>query len=173
MSLSPADWPEIEAIKAVKYRYLRAVDTRDWDLLATTLTEDATSAYSSGRLSYNGRDAIIDFLSDSMPAGDMLTSHKVHHPEIVLTSPTTATARWALEDVVIVQSAGVTIRGAAYYQDRMEKVDGEWKISHTGYRRLYEEMSPREGLTITDHWWASETSAASGGEAAESASIEK
>ena len=152
--MTPSDLMEMEAIKAVKYRYLRAVDTRDWDLLATTLTEDATSAYSSGKLSYEGRDAIIRFLSESMPEKDMLTSHKVHHPEIELTGPTTATARWALEDVVIVVPAGITIRGAAYYEDRMDKVDGQWRISHTGYRRVYEEMSKREGITLTDHWWA-------------------
>lgn len=144
---------EIEAIKQVKYRYLRAVDTRDWDLLQTTLTEDATSAYSSGKLSYEGREAITEFLRSSMPAEDMLTSHKVHHPEITFTSPTTADVRWALEDVVIIQSAKLTIRGAAYYEDKMVKQEGEWRIRHTGYRRLYEEMGPRDGIQITDHWW--------------------
>jgi ketosteroid isomerase-like protein len=165
--MTPEDLVELEAIKAVKYRYLRAVDTRDWDLLATTLTEDATSAYSSGRLSYFGRAAIIDFLSSSMPVEDMLTSHRVHHPEIVLTGPTSAEARWALNDVVILQSAGITIRGAAFYEDRMRKVDGEWKIAHTGYRRLYEEMGGRDGLSITDHWWADSAS-----ESAEAAAVE-
>lgn len=123
--MTPEDLVEIEAIKQVKYRYLRAVDTRDWDLLATTLTEDATSAYSSGKLSYDGRDAIIAFLRESMPEKDMLTSHKVHHPEIVLTGPDRADARWALEDIVIIIPAGMSLRGAAYYEDKMVKVDGE------------------------------------------------
>lgn len=160
--MTPEDLVEIEAIKAVKYRYLRAVDTRDWDLLATTLTEAATSAYSSGRLSQNGRDEIIGFLRASMPPGDMLTSHKVHHPEIELTGPGTATARWALEDTVILQSAGLTIRGAAYYEDRMVKVGGTWLIAHTGYRRLYEEMGPRRDLTVSDHWWNEQPADAAG-----------
>lgn len=151
--MTPGELAEIEAIKQVKYRYLRGVDTRDWELLATTLTEHATSAYSSGKLSYEGRDAILEFLRTSMPAEDMLTSHKVHHPEIVLTSDTTADARWALEDVVIIQSAQITLRGAAYYEDKMVKQNGEWRIHHTGYRRLYEEMTPRSAETITDHWW--------------------
>lgn len=151
--MTPDDLVEIEEIKAVKYRYLRAVDTRDWDLLATTLTENATSAYSNGKLSYEGRDAIIKFLSESMPEKEMLTSHKVHQPEIELTGPSRATARWALEDVVIIVAAGLTIRGAAYYEDHLEKEDGQWRISHTGYRRLYEEMTGREGINLTDHWW--------------------
>jgi uncharacterized protein (TIGR02246 family) len=151
--MTPEDLVEIEAIKQVKYRYLRAVDTRDWDLLAGTLTEDATCAYSGGKLSYEGRDAIVKFLNESMPERDMLTSHKVHHPEIVLTGPHTADARWGLEDVVIILSAGLNLRGAAFYEDKMVKVDGDWRIAHTGYRRLYEETSGREGFNITDHWW--------------------
>jgi uncharacterized protein (TIGR02246 family) len=151
--MTPEDLVEIEAIKQVKYRYLRAVDTRDWDLLASTLTADATCAYSSGKISYQGRDAIVEFLRSSMPAGDMLTSHKVHHPEITLTSPETAEARWGLEDVVIILSAKLTLRGAAFYEDRMVKADGRWQIHHTGYRRLYEETAPRQAETLTDHWW--------------------
>jgi uncharacterized protein (TIGR02246 family) len=154
--LTADDLAEIEAIKQVKYRYLRGVDTRDWELLATTLTDDATSAYSSGKLSYEGRDAILTFLKESMPAEDMLTSHKVHHPEITLTGPDTADARWGLEDIVIIQSANITLRGAAYYEDKMVKQDGEWRIRHTGYRRLYEEVIPRTNETITDHWWKGE-----------------
>jgi hypothetical protein len=51
-------------------------------------------------------------------------------------------------------AANLTLRGAAYYNDELVKVDGEWKISHTGYRRLYEETMPRDGMTVTDHWWA-------------------
>ncbi|MDA8047429.1 MAG: nuclear transport factor 2 family protein [Actinomycetota bacterium] len=151
--MTPEDLVEIEAIKQVKYRYLRAVDTRDWDLLASTLTEDATSAYSSGKMSYEGRDAIIGFLKESMPERDMLTSHKVHHPEIELTGPDTATARWGLEDVVIMVSAGLNLRGAAYYEDKMVKLDGQWRIAHTGYRRLYEETVRRREEKVTDSWW--------------------
>jgi hypothetical protein len=87
----------------------------------------------------------------------MLTSHRVHQPEIELTGPTTATASWGLDDVVIFPDGNLVLRGAAFYSDRYEKVDGEWKISHTGYRRLYEETANRDGVTLTDQWWASAT----------------
>ena len=152
--LTPEALVELEAIKAVKYRYMRAVDLRDWDLLATTLTEDARARYSAGKLSFDGRDAIIGFLRDSMPPKEMLSAHRVHHPEIDLTGPDTATARWALDDVVIFPAANLMIRGAAYYEDEMSKRDGEWRIRLTGYRRVYEETLTREGITLTDDWWA-------------------
>ena len=153
MPISPEDLADIEEIKTVKYRYMRAVDLRDWDLLETVFTKDATAAYSAGKLSFDSRDAIVAFLRESMPAREMLTAHRVHQPEIELTSPTTARARWALDDTVIIPAANLTLRGAAYYSDELVKVDGEWKICHTGYRRLYEETSTREGVTVTDHWW--------------------
>ena len=42
-----ADLQEIEAIKRVKYRYLRALDTKHWEDFADTLTEDIVGDYGS------------------------------------------------------------------------------------------------------------------------------
>ena len=151
--MTPEDLVEIESIKAVKYRYLRGVDLRDPEVIASTLTEDATAAYASGKLSFEGRDAIVSFIIGSMPKAELLSAHRVHHPEIELTGPDTATARWALDDTVILLNANLTLRGAAYYEDEMVKQDGEWLIRRTGYRRIYEETSSRDGVTLTDHWW--------------------
>jgi hypothetical protein len=39
---------DLEEIKRLKYRYLRALDTKAWDELAETLAEDATTEYSDG-----------------------------------------------------------------------------------------------------------------------------
>jgi hypothetical protein len=86
-----------------------------------------------------------------------LSSHCVHHPEIELTSPTTARASWALEDTVHILDAGVTIHGAALYEDSYVKcADGQWRIQHTGYSRTWEEMFPRAsiaGLKLTASLW--------------------
>jgi len=40
-----ADLADIEAIKQVKYRYLRALDTKNWDDYADTLAEDIKADY--------------------------------------------------------------------------------------------------------------------------------
>jgi hypothetical protein len=81
----------------------------------------------------------------------------VHQPEIELTSPTTAKAYWALEDTVHILDAGLTIRGAALYEDAYVKgADGQWRIQHTGYSRTWEEMFPRAsiaGLKLTASLW--------------------
>jgi hypothetical protein len=53
---------ELEAIKRLKYKYLRCLDLKRWADLAECFTADATSAYGGGKYSFEGRDAIMDFL---------------------------------------------------------------------------------------------------------------
>jgi hypothetical protein len=140
--MTPDDLVELEAIKRLKYRYVRALDQKQWEELGSCLLPDATAAYGGGAYSFAGRDEILQFLRDSL-GPTMITMHQVHQPELELTSPTTATGSWALEDRVIMTDHKLTLRGAAYYSDRYTKIDGQWKIAHTGYERLFEEMEPR------------------------------
>ena len=150
------DLVEIEAIKRLKYKYLRCLDQKLWDEMAECFVENATSAYGGGKYSFEGRDAILEFLRDAMGADSFLSSHRVHHPEIDFSSETSASGIWALEDVVIDMKWAITIRGAAFYEDEYVKKDGVWKIRHTGYQRTYEEMQSRKdvpGLKLTASCW--------------------
>jgi len=150
------DLQEIEAIKRLKYRYVRFLDQKRWDELAALFTEDAEASYSSGKYAFSGRDQIMEFLRGALGSHDALTSHRVHEPEIDVTGPTTARGIWGLDDVVIYPKADVAVRGAAFYEDEYVKVGGEWKIRRTGYRRLYEEFSSRKdtpSARITQTWW--------------------
>ena len=152
--MTPEDLVEIEAIKRLKYRYVRHLDLKEFDELETLFVEDATATYSDGTYTFDDRAGIIAFLREALGSTTMLTSHKVHQPEIDLTGPDTATGTWGLEDVVILADQKLTIRGAAFYADRYEKVDGEWRIRHTGYQRVYEEMGKRpDDLKLTASRW--------------------
>jgi hypothetical protein len=150
------DLQELEAIKQLKYRYLRCIDRKLWAELRETLAEDATSAYGGGKYSFQGREQILAFLEKSMSSPKFLSSHTCHHPEIHLTSPTTATGTWALHDTVINLEQGWTLNGSAFYEDRYVKgADGAWRIQHTGYTRTYEEVElrARTGARVTDSFW--------------------
>ncbi|HEX6421980.1 MAG TPA: nuclear transport factor 2 family protein [Acidimicrobiales bacterium] len=155
--MTPDDLVEIEQIHQLKYRYVRFIDTKRWDDLAGLFTEDVTASYGGGVTTLAGRPAVMEFLSTAMADEAMLTSHKVHQPEITLTGPGSATGVWALDDVVILGSLGLTVRGASFYDDRYAKVDGAWRIAHTGYRRVYEEIEPRSpDVRLTASWWATD-----------------
>ena len=151
------DWKDLEAIKRLKYKYQRCIDTKQWDELRDCFTEDASAAYSSGKFSFQGRDAILKFLSGAMGADTFHSSHQVSQPEIDLVDESTATGRWCLTDYVIDTKFDITIRGAAFYEDEYKKGDdGCWRISKTGYKRTYEEMYTRsaiDGIKLTESRW--------------------
>jgi hypothetical protein len=155
--MTPDDLVEIEQIHQLKYRYVRLLDLKRWDELAELFVGDATAGYGGGSHQLAGRDEIMGFLRGALSDTSMLTSHKVHHPEITLTGTDTAIGVWALDDVVVLSDAGLTIRGASYYDDRYVRVDGAWRFAHTGYRRVYEEIEPRgPDLRLTASWWATD-----------------
>lgn len=151
----------IEAIKQLKARYQRAVDTKDWELMRSVLTPGARSVYSNGKYTYEGRDAIVEFLSDPNGLGnpEIVSMHHAHTPEITLTSETSATGTWYLEDFVLtgLQSdwapAGTVMHGTGIYQDEYLKIDSEWLIDETGYERIFEDLQPRaEGSRLRTRW---------------------
>jgi len=152
------DLQEIEAIKRLKYKYVRCLDLKRWKEMEECFAEDATSAYGDGKYSYDGRDQILGFLRQAL-GHNMISMHQVHHPEIELTSPTTATGIWALQDMVIETNANITIRGTAFYHDEYVKLGGQWKIKHIGYERVFEETLARSdisSLRLTENRWASD-----------------
>jgi hypothetical protein len=157
--VTPADLVEIELIKRLKYRYMRCLDQKRWDEMADCFTDDAIAEYSGGKYAFEGRDAILDFFRAAMGSTSFLSSHRVHHPEIDLTGPTTARGTWALEDVVVDARRDFSLRGAAFYTDEYVKSGDRWRIKRTSYLRTYEEVQMRSQLTppqLTASWWDTE-----------------
>ena len=130
---------DIEDIQRVKYRYLRALDTKHWDEFADTLTEDVIGDYgeSLGETHhFTDRATLVEFMRTSMPA-DVITDHRVTHPEIEVDGDE-ATAIWYLQDKVIVPKFDFMLIGAGFYRDRYRRTADGWKISVTGYDRTYD-----------------------------------
>ncbi len=152
-----ADLQEIEAIKRLKYKYLRCLDEKRWEEMAECFTADATSAYGDGEYSFAGRDQILQFLREALGSRSIISAHRVQQPEIDIISATTATGVWALDDTVIHTESKSIIRGAAFYHDEYVKVGGQWKIKSTGYQRLFEERLSRSDMPswrLTANRWA-------------------
>jgi len=139
---------ELEAIRRLKYAYFRTLDLKQFDQLGLLLTEDATAAYEDAETSLAGRAAIVAWLTDALGGPEIVTEHHGHHPEIDVTSDTTATGTWYLQDRVIVPSADLEIGGTALYSDRYTKTDAGWRIAHTGYHRVFEEHRVHSTLAV-------------------------
>ena len=144
----------LENLRQLKYRYLRALDLKEWDEFADTLMPDATAHYGD-RASFSGRDAIVEFMRQSVGPG-IITVHHCHHPELQVDGDR-ATGRWALQDTVIITDHRTVLRGAAFYEDQYVRDGDVWRIQHTGYERLYESMFSLKDLpsfTLTANRWA-------------------
>lgn len=152
---------EIEAIKQLKARYQRAVDTKDWELMRSVLAPDARSVYSDGKHAYEGREEIVEFLSSPKGLGNtaIQSMHHAHTPEIEITGETSARGRWYLEDFVLTAIPsdwaphGTVMHGTGIYIDEYVKIDGRWHIQQTGYERIFEDFQPRgEGSRLRTRW---------------------
>jgi hypothetical protein len=133
---------EIEAIKQLKYRYFRCVDQKKLDELEQLLLPECSALYHGGRYGAPDRAGIMVFLRATLGKRSLLTMHHGHHPEIEILSDTEATGIWYLHDVVIDQEEKTRLEGNGFYEDRYRKVDGEWKIAHTGYHRTFDIKQP-------------------------------
>ena len=140
---------DIDDIKTVKYRYLRTLDTKDWDAFADTLADDVIGHYgeSAGEEHhFTNRDDLVGFMRASL-GPEILTEHRVTHPEITVDGDE-ATATWYLQDRVIAPAFDFMLIGAGFYHDRYRRTPDGWKISETGYDRTYDASMSLEALNF-------------------------
>jgi SnoaL-like protein len=131
-----------EEIKQLKARYARAVDTKDWALLAEVFAPDAISGPNEQGESTVGLQAIVERLRGAL--GTVETVHHAHSPEIELTSATTANGIWAQEDQIWNFPSGTKgrLHGFGHYHDRYVKLDAGWRIAQTQLARIRVEITP-------------------------------
>jgi SnoaL-like domain len=131
---------DLEAIATLKARYFRLLDTRDWAGFEDVFTADCVHHLPS--------DSPIPTLDNTayfpMLRASLLPGTSVHHghmPEITLTGPDTATAIWAMSDVVDAEPEGrpaVHIEGYGHYVETYCKDrHGTWRISSKSNERLW------------------------------------
>ena len=141
----------IEAIKQLKARYCRFLDTKDWAAWRALFTDDFVSdtSQAGGKLII-GADDFVAFTRTGIGRPAQATAHQVHAPEIELTSATTARGVWALQDVVRF-GPGVTLVGYGHYHETYENVAGQWLIKSSKLTRLREDIvTPVFSLYISD-----------------------
>ncbi|OBI67859.1 nuclear transport factor 2 family protein [Mycobacterium sp. E796] len=141
----------IEAIKQLKARYCRYLDTKDWAAWRALFADDFVSDTSeAGGKLVVGADEFVAFTRKGIGRPTQATAHQVHAPEIELTSATTARGVWALQDVVRF-GPGVTLVGYGHYHETYESIDGQWLIKSSKLTRLREDIvTPLFSIYISD-----------------------
>ena len=137
----------IEEIKRLKARYLRCVDTKNWEEFKSVFAPDARFDISDDvpGCMLAGREKIVQAVS--VPLGGCVSVHHGHCPEIDITSDTTASGTWAMEDMLRWEAGSAypnrTLHGYGHYVATYEKIGGQWHIKSMKLQRLRVDVGAR------------------------------
>lgn len=130
----------IEELEQLKARYWYALDHQDWEMWRDEVwAPDAElDVAAESRHKVGPRDAMIAWVKERFV--DQISVHHGHTPIIELTSDTTATGIWAMEDRLYrgdnhVDGPGFVL-GFGHYHETYVKLDLGWRIRTSRLTRL-------------------------------------
>jgi hypothetical protein len=137
-----------DEIQALKARYFRCLDLKDWNGYGRTFAKDgllevqSIHARAEGGAPVSrresGAEAIVRWVSAVLNGAT--TIHHGHMPEIEFGAPGEARGIWAMEDRVIWPDRW--LHGWGHYHETYVREDGAWRIASSLLTRLRVELSP-------------------------------
>jgi hypothetical protein len=136
----------IEEIKRLKSRYFYCLDYKDWARWkAEVWAPDGRLEVPEVSMIVEGVDNIIKYTSES--AGNQISTHHGHMPDIEILSADSAKGIWAMEDILRLPKDqpsryGYThLHGFGHYHETYVRSSVGWRIKSTRLTRLYVERS--------------------------------
>ncbi len=131
----------VEEIRQLKAKYFIGIDTQDWELWRREVwAPDARLIVPELGSDVEGRDTLIEWVAKQM--ANQISVHHGHMPVIDITSDTTATGLWAMEDRIYRPKEahnyddGAFILGFGHYREEYVRLDVGWRIHSTLLTRL-------------------------------------
>ncbi len=133
---------DLEAIRQLKSRYFRLMDTQQFDHWHTCFTADVTARYEGVPraskdlpvdIEISGRDDLVAGVKSLMTGAQSI--HQGYMPEIELTGAGSARAIWSMYDYVMLPSCH--FQGWGHYHETYVKENGEWRIKSIHLTRLH------------------------------------
>jgi ketosteroid isomerase-like protein len=129
----------IEAIRLLKARYLRLIDTKQWDNLTALFTPDMKVLTPTGEIWMEGGAAFAASLKSSLERS--VSVHQGFMGEIELVDPDNACGIWAMQDVIDWEDrhpreGWKSIVGRGHYHETYHRQDGGWRIATLKLVRL-------------------------------------
>jgi len=130
---------EMEEIRALKARYFRFLDTKDWDGWTSVFEPEFEQEMVAEQIRHKGpREVFVAFVAKALEG--VITVHHGHNPEIELTSPTTATAIWPFVDRLKpgpdAPPGATALVGYGHYHESYVKSAAGWRIKTQRVTRL-------------------------------------
>jgi SnoaL-like domain len=126
---------DVEAIKLLKARYFRYVDTQSWEELRALFTDDARLRFDFPEMRFDDPDAFVAGSVEGLAGAR--TVHHGHAPEIELLGDDAARGVWAMDDFVErPAAAGPSWHGYGHYHDEYRRRPDGWRIASLRLTRL-------------------------------------
>ncbi|BCB88567.1 nuclear transport factor 2 family protein [Phytohabitans suffuscus] len=139
----------IEAITALKARYFRLLDTKDWASFRALFTDDMVFYFESDAPKVRSGDEFVAFVRVRLATAT--TVHQGHMPEIELLSASTARGTWAMFDWVDDPDQNRAFQGFGHYRELYRRdADGTWRIAELRLSRIrVDEVEPSRAQTTS------------------------
>lgn len=122
---------DVNAIRQLKARYLRACDLKLIDELRDTFLPQGIRLDYQNFPIFTDRDAFIEIFEKMAMAGGVYDIHHATNADIELVGHDEARARWSLNFRTIILATRSVTRLAVEYQDVYRKQDGRWWIAES------------------------------------------
>lgn len=126
---------DINAIKELKARYLRACDLQRPDDVRDCLTPNKAVIAYEGFPPFNDRDSFVDVFRTMGCVPGVYDIHHGANPVIELTGPDQATGKWSLFFQNINLAHRTVMQMGVEYDDQYIRHDGRWWIASTSTKR--------------------------------------
>jgi hypothetical protein len=132
--MDPTTLQTINSIEALKARFFRALDTKEWTEFESTLADDIEVDHTAlGGHQATGATNYVALLQEDYDG--TVTVHDAHMPEIELTAADSAVGVWAMQ-VLLVRPDGQRVLAFGHHQDTYGLQDGRWLITTSTSTRL-------------------------------------
>lgn len=142
-------------IQALKARYFRCVDGKDWAGLRALFTPDATLFFPEAQAAPTDLETSIAFIASGVEGG--VSIHHGHMLEIEILSADTARGIWAMEDRIVWAEGAPSrlglrsLHGFGHYHEEYAREagareDGRWRIRRLEVIRLHAVAVPAGGV---------------------------
>jgi 3-phenylpropionate/cinnamic acid dioxygenase small subunit len=129
-----------EEIVTLLIRYARAVDTKDWKLLRSCFTDEATSDYGDIG-SWRGAGDLVRFMEDAH-AGMGPTQHLLSNFQIEVYGDRASSFTYVHAVTVLATHADDWIDTIGTYEDTLHCETDGWRIVHRTFRATRTLLSP-------------------------------
>ena len=127
---------DLQAIQALKARYLRACDQKQPEIMRDCFVEHGAVIEADGFPTIEGREGWVQtFTRLAVENPSVQDRHHGHNAEIIFDSKDSATGLWDLDFCQINVKQRTIVNLSGQYTDSYVRIDGRWQIRSMRFQR--------------------------------------